>query len=483
MRTSVLIWFRNDLRLHDHRPLQAALQEGALVIPVYVFDPRLFLPTALGMPKTGYHRTRFLVESVCDLRANLRARGSDLIVRVGNPGKILKDLARETGARAVFYSQEETSEELAVARELENLLAGTGIAIASFWQSTLYLPEDIPYATDRIPAVFTTFRKGVEHKGRIRTPMATPEQFPSLPAIDPGPIPCLKALGISPPPVEVQSAWPFAGGETEGLRRLKHFIWESESILSYKTTRNGMLGADYASKLSPWLALGCLSPRRVWQEIKQFECRVAENESTYWLIFELLWRDYFRFWARHHGNQIFHARGIVPDGPPSPPIDRELFEAWIQGKTGMPFIDASMRELAQTGFLSNRGRQNVASYWINDLKQPWLWGAAYFESQLVDYDVCSNYGNWAYIAGVGADPRKDRYFNVMTQALRYDPEGEFVRHWIPSLSGVKGGAIHFIFDLEPRLLAAAGIRLGHNYPQPIVRPKAWGTLETETFSR
>jgi deoxyribodipyrimidine photo-lyase len=158
-------------------------------------------------------------------------------------------------------------------------------------------------------------------------------------------------------------------------------------------------------------------------------------------------------------------------------MHQEKFQSWAKGRTGMPFVDANMRELNATGFMSNRGRQNVASFLVNDLQLNWLAGAEYMESMLVDYDVCSNYGNWAYVAGVGADPRKDRYFNVMTQALRYDPEGDFVRHWIPALREVSGEKVHYAFDLNPLKLQTLGVKIGQDYPAPVVRPKAWGVFD------
>lgn len=150
-----------------------------------------------------------------------------------------------------------------------------------------------------------------------------------------------------------------------------------------------------------------------------------------------------------------------------------MFWRWAEGQTGIPFVDANMRELNQTGFMSNRGRQNVASFLVNDLGIDWRWGASYFESMLIDYDACSNWGNWMYVAGVGNDPRENRYFNILKQAQNYDKKGEYIRHWIPELSGIMGFDIHQPHTLSPSELKKAGVSLGGNYPHPLVKIRSY----------
>jgi deoxyribodipyrimidine photo-lyase len=266
---------------------------------------------------------------------------------------------------------------------------------------------------------------------------------------------------------------PFAGGETAGLARLQQYFWQQDLLRSYKETRNGLLGADYSSKFSAWLAHGCLSPRLIYDEVKKYEAKRAKNESTYWLVFELLWRDYFRFVAKKFGNRLFSPAGIKGGTDLGLRQDARLFDKWAQGLTGIPFIDANMVELAQTGFMSNRGRQNVASFLVKDLHIDWRWGAMYFETLLVDYDVCSNWGNWNYVAGVGNDPRENRYFNILRQAKQYDPKGAYVKHWLPALERLPASFVHVVGDLPKPDLSAHGIRLGADYPYPIVRTDKW----------
>ena len=191
-----------------------------------------------------------------------------------------------------------------------------------------------------------------------------------------------------------------------------------------------MIGADYSSKFSAWLAMGCISPRFIYQELKKYEHQFGANDSTYWLVFELLWRDYFRFMMKKHKVKLFQKAGIQNKESSEINSNTNQLQKWIEGKTGVDFVDANMLELKHTGFMSNRGRQNVASYLCNDLKLDWRLGAAYFEQQLIDYDVCSNWGNWAYLAGVGNDPRGNRYFNIEKQASDYDKNGDYRNLWL-----------------------------------------------------
>ncbi len=211
---------------------------------------------------------------------------------------------------------------------------------------------------------------------------------------------------------------------------MNYYIWETKLISSYYETRNGLIGVDYSSKFSPYLAQGCLSPKTIFAEIKKFELEHGENKSTYWLIFELLWRDFFRVIGKKFSDQIFFATGINGNGQKKLQQDQTKINTWINGATGQPFVDANMRELELTGFMSNRGRQNVASYLVHYLQQNWLIGAEYFECLLIDYDVCSNWCNWNYIAGIGNDPRENRVFNMVTQAQKYDPKGDYIAKWL-----------------------------------------------------
>jgi len=268
-----------------------------------------------------------------------------------------------------------------------------------------------------------------------------------------------------------RSAFRFKGGESAGLLRLSEYLWKTNAIATYKETRNGLVGKNYSTKFSPWLANGSLSPRRIYHEVKQYEHNKVANNSTYWVIFELIWRDFFRFISIKYGKRIFYLTGIRDLVLPWKQ-DQKLFRKWAHGETGVPFVDANMRELLHTGFMSNRGRQNVASFLVKDLKLDWRMGAEWFESLLLDHDPCSNYGNWNYSAGIGCDPREDRKFNVIKQALDYDRDGKFVKLWIPELKKVPADKVHFPWRNEGEL-TCYDVHVGSDYPRPIVEAPEW----------
>ncbi|MEO0348923.1 MAG: DASH family cryptochrome [Cyanobacteria bacterium P01_A01_bin.15] len=463
----ILLWFRNDLRLHDHEPLHRALEQSAEIIPVYCFDPRQFGQTSFGFPKTGSYRAQFLLESVADLRASLQAKGSDLIVRQGQPEIELPAIARELSVDAVYWHEEVTSEELAVDAALEQQLAQAKIGYEVYWGTTLYHLEDLPFEISQLPKGFTAFRKKVEKNSSIYPTFATPETLPPLPEINRGDLPTLESLELEKKTPDPRGVLPFKGGETEGLKRLNHYFWEADKLRVYKQTRNGMLGPDYSSKFSPWLALGCLSPRRIYEEVGAYETKRVRNDSTYWLIFELLWRDFFRFICAKHGDTVFYPSGLRGLRV-AWKQDRPRFEQWTRGETGYPLVDANMRELAATGFMSNRGRQNVASFLTKNLGIDWRMGAEWFESLLIDYDVCSNWGNWNYTAGVGNDSRGFRYFNIPKQSRDYDPDGAYVKHWLPELQALSQKRVHSPWQLTTEEQKRCQVRLGVDYPNPVV---------------
>lgn len=434
MKRRAIVWFRQDLRLHDNEALQDAIRNAYEVIPVFVFDERVFKSkTSFGFPKTGKYRAKFIIESVQDLRQSLRKLNSELIVRVGKPEEILFEIAKASKTSWVFCNRERTFEELTVQDVLEKKLWSIGQEMRYNRGKMLYYTADLPFPVQHTPDTFTQFRKEVERIVPVREPLPRPDKTfnPTVLDVEAGEIPSLADLGYEEFESDRRAVLNFKGGESNGLQRLQYYLWGSDLIKDYKETRNGLLGGDYSSKFSAWLAQGCLSPKMVYHELKKYEAQRGANESTYWLFFELMWRDFFRFMGKKHGNKIFQIGGTRGVADPKWKNDEELLQRWIEGNTGVPFVDANMLELKQTGFMSNRGRQNVASYLVKDLKVNWQMGAEYFESILIDYDVCSNWGNWNYIAGVGSDPREDRYFNTETQAKRYDPNGDYVRHWLP----------------------------------------------------
>ena len=428
MKTAI-VWFKTDLRLYDNEALIKAIAQSEEIIPVYCFDDAHFESTQYGFKKTGNYRAQFLLESLQDLDNNLRKMGSGLVILKGKPEVEIPKIVEEYRALKVFAKREVAFEEKQTEKLVQTALFKLRCELETFSTSTLYHAEDLPFAIKDIPDVFTTFRKKTELDATVRAIFKAPIRItsPEIPEII---LPTLKELGLRFSSIDSRAAIQFKGGETEAMKRLNHYFFESKSLSVYKETRNGMVGADYSSKFSAWLAMGCISPRAIYHEIKKYENENEANDSTYWLVFELLWRDFFRFMFKKYQTKFFLYSGIQSDKVNSKALNKKLVSQWVKGTTPSEFINANMLELKRTGFMSNRGRQNVASYFCNELNMDWRIGAAYFESQLIDYDVCSNWGNWAYLAGVGNDPRKHRYFNIEKQANDYDKDRVFRDLWL-----------------------------------------------------
>ncbi|MDX1919665.1 MAG: DASH family cryptochrome, partial [Candidatus Caenarcaniphilales bacterium] len=433
MQSICLLWLRQNLRTHDNEALTKAIEGFDLVLPVYCFEPRLFTKTPLiGAPKMGCFRTRFLLESLQDLRENLKKINLNLYISKDSSIETFERLiAKLPQIRGIYGQKEFASEEIAEEKLLENLARKHNLEFKLFDTNSLFEPEKLPFEIENLSDVFTNFRNLVEKKSKVREAFFIEQEKAKAPDLKNwGNIPTLedffasKAIQRQSPKAAIQHF----GGESKALERLQYYLWESDLIKSYKQTRNGLLGADYSSKFSAWLASGCISPVQIYQEIQKYEENRGENESTYWLFFELLWREYFGLSAKKFGNKIFQKNGIA-NKETNGKCDLELFDKWRLGQTDEDFVNANMRELIETGFMSNRGRQNVASYLVHDLGLDWRMGAEWFESQLIDYDVYSNWGNWCYVAGVGHDPRS-RKFNIQKQAKDYDPKSEYVEYWL-----------------------------------------------------
>jgi len=463
---TIIVWLRNDLRLRDNEALWRATQDADYVIPLYIFDPFWYGKTSFGFPKTGSFRAQFIRESVEALQRSLRGLGADLIVRSGDTATVLAELAAQFSADAVYFHTEVTSEETRMEQRLEKLLQGQKTSLKRFWGHTLFHIDDLPFSPDDIPQIFTAFRKSVEKESDVRDEFPAVTRLKLPPGIKSETIPGLEHWGLKRPQEDERAAYHFRGGEQAAWQRVEEYFWAHDSLKDYKNRRNELLGEDYSSKLSPWLATGAISARSVFYEIIRYEDLRHKNISTYWLIFELIWRDFFRFTARQYGDRLFALSGIAGKKEDWR-HDREQFERWANGTTGFPFVDANMRELKKSGYMSNRGRQNVASFLSHNLHIDWRMGAEYFESLLIDYDVCSNWGNWAYVAGVGNDPRS-RYFDIIKQAYEYDPHSTYVRRWLPELQQVPNGGAQEVWRLAPEMLDKCGVVLGETYPRPMI---------------
>lgn len=472
--STVLVWFRRDLRCHDNETLRRAVADADTVVPLYCLSDRLTGEGMFGLDKVGPHRAQFLIESLADLRASLRERDGELYVRSGDPGTVVPEVAKEFDADAVYWQELPGTEERDEAGSVRAGLADAGINTETFWTHTLYHRDDLPRPPAEIEDTFTPWKDRTEAKTDVRPAKPAPEWVPApdggpRSSGDPTGLPTLADFGFDEDQASVdeRGVLDWRGGETAGLDRVAAYIWERDRLREYRETRNGLVGADYSSKFSPWLATGCLSPRRIHREVKQYEADRVENDSTYWLVFELTWRDYFQFQLAKYGPKWFQPGGIRERDDIQWRRDRDQFERWAAGKTGIPFVDANMRELNQTGYVSNRGRQNVASFLANNLRIDWRMGAAYFEARLVDYDVASNWCNWAYNSQVGNDSR-DSFFEVVGQGKHYDPDADYVTRWCPELEGVPPEYAHEPWKLSEREQAEYGVELGIDYPAPML---------------
>ncbi len=462
---TAVYWFRNDLRLSDNEALTLACQQAETLVLVYCLAPAA--QTDWGFARVGQHRKAYLADTLKCLAAQCEKLGSRLFVLEGDPTIELPALLRLLQSNTLYC------EDIAAPEEIAHLasLRQQGVEVHSIWQSSLLHPAQLPFAIDALPLVFTTFRKQLEQAGcKPLTPRPAIAHLPPLPEqaaqiktlslTEVGTVQSLEQQAMTRQTsagdvqIDHRSAYPYhlakaQGGEISAMRHLQAYF-ASGLADHYKETRNGLIGFEYSTKFSPWLAQGALSARQVYQQLIAHEKAYGANDSTYWIWFELLWRDYFRCLHLRFGKQLYRASGLrdaiqtaAPITPtntaarttyrnPALPHQTELFEKWCLGATGQPLIDAGMRELAATGYLSNRLRQVVASYLIHDLHCDWRAGAAWFEAQLVDYDVYSNQGNWLYLAGYGTDPRSDRRFNLDKQQKSYDPNQQYLALWLPT---------------------------------------------------
>lgn len=321
LRKATIVWFRNDLRVHDNECLTTANNESMSVLPLYCFDPRDYGKSSSGFDKTGPYRASFVIESINDLRKSLRARGSDLVVRVGKPETVIVELAKAIGADGVYAHREVSKEEAKAEARIEGAMKEQGVEVKYFWGSTLYHLEDLPFELEGMPTNYGGFREKVQGL-KVRETIAALDQLKGLPSrgdVEPGDIPSLVDLGLNPNATLSQDGKPAAngslvGGETEALQRIQIFAAECKvQPPKSKDGTNSIYGANFSCKISPWLAMGCLSPRHMFDELKKTAARTISasnrkdgDDGMNWLMFELLWRDFFRFITAKYSSAKKH---------------------------------------------------------------------------------------------------------------------------------------------------------------------------------
>jgi deoxyribodipyrimidine photo-lyase len=434
--STVLVLFTRDLRVHDHPALAAAVDRAEHVVALFVLDDAVL--RRFGAP----NRVAFLLESLADLHGSLASRGGGLLVRRGDAVSEALAVAVENGAERIHLSEDVSGFAEARQERLRRTAGEQGIAVEAFAGVTVLPPGDVSPGDGGGPfRVFTPYWNRWRAAPR-RGVLSAPERIPSRGRIPkpslPGPGELTRGVASSRLP---------RGGETEARGRLAR--WLRDGLAGYEARRDD-LAVEGTSGLSPYLHLGCLSPLEVAD-------RAAAEPGGEAFVRQLCWRDF------HH--QLLAADPGISSRDLRPRGDRwrddpEALAAWKEGRTGYPIVDAGMRQLLVEGTMHNRARLVTASFLAKHLYLDWRLGAAHFAEHLVDGDVANNTGNWQWVAGTGADTRPNRVFNPTRQAHRYDPEGDYVRRWVPELEPVPGGAVH-----EPWRL---GLLRPPAYPEPIV---------------
>jgi deoxyribodipyrimidine photo-lyase len=430
--------------MDDNPALVEAAKQKIPFIAFTIFPTKT--TTVAGLSSISDARANAIHQALESLHASLEATGIGLLVV-----QTIQELAlsiNPSEIHTVYYNDYPGTTEQHQLSQLQELFKQS-IFHASKSYSMIH-PHQLGFSINDLPDVFTNFRKQVEKNIVIASPLNTPKFIQTDIQYS---LPSLKSLGFNETLLLIPS------GEEYALERLRYYCIESGHVRTYKDTRNGMLEWDDSSKLSMHLALGTLSARRVYATLKESEQLYGANESTYWLWFELLWRDFFYFTHLKEQQSFFQPWDLPTT---LTPYQQERFSAILSGTTGYPLVDANMKELVKTGWMSNRGRQNVASFFVHYCKLPWSLGATMFESFLLDYNVSSNVGNWRYVAGVGNDPRDHRIFNVMKQGTQYDASTQYILRWLPQLYALP---IHQRYRVNQ---LSNSQRTAIDYPHPIV---------------
>jgi deoxyribodipyrimidine photo-lyase len=455
----MLLWFRRDLRLRDNPSVVAAVRSGRPVIPLFILE----LQSAARSP--GAASLWWLDKSLKSLGADLAALGSRLVLRQGDAGAILAELVADTGAELLIYSRVYEAKVAARDAALAAELAGSGVETQVHTASLLLEPGRVRTGAGQPYSVFTPFwRAGRPQIGAIAladapTSLQAPTAWPALEALEDW------ALHPSAPDWSSDFA-DWTPGEAGAQRHLHRLL--DETVASYADARDRP-GVEGTSRLSPHLAWGEIGPRQVFAAVEALEARAPKLAgSADKFLAELGWREFnYNILAQHPQLATQNLKRAFDAFPWRRAPDH--LDAWRQGQTGYPIVDAGMRQLWRTGWMHNRVRMIAASFLIKHLLIDWREGEAWFWDTLVDADPASNPGGWQWVAGSGADAAPFfRIFNPITQGEKFDPDGAYVRRWVPELARLPAAAIHAPWTASPIELAAAGVRLGETYPEPIV---------------
>jgi deoxyribodipyrimidine photo-lyase len=440
---STVVLFTRDLRVQDNPGLAAAARRGE-VVPLFVFDDTL-LSGRSGTP----NRIAFLLDSLHDLDDSLQERGARLFIRRGDPVKEALQVARASGADALHVAEDVSGYAHRRQERLERACEKAGIAMRAFSGVTIVPPGELVPAGGDHYRVFTPYWRAWRSRARP-DPLAAPRKLRMPKGVRPGRIPAFDRLSREKPSSELP-----AGGETAGRAHLDNWL-RRDGVTEYE--REEALDPPPGSQLSPYLHFGCLSAGELF-------ARARKRSGSEAFLRQLCWRDF------HH--QVLAVRPDLPWEDYRPGRRRwrrnqRLLDAWRSGRTGVPVVDAGMRQLIAEGWMPNRARLIVASFLTKTLGQDWREGAVHFERHLVDGDLANNVGNWQWTAGTGNDTRPNRVLNPIRQARRFDPHGDYVRRHVEELAGVEGRKIHEPWRLD------ASMRRGLGYPKPVIDPDRLG---------
>lgn len=473
----VVVWFRNDLRLRDNPALSAALAQGRPVIPVYVWRPE-----AHGAWAPGAASRWWLHHSLASLNRELEELGSRLVIRRSAVLESLLDLTENTGARSVFWNRGYEPALVQSDAGVERALLSQGVDVQTFNAALLHEPASIANKSGRPFQVFTAFWRRCLEQPDPGEALPAPDALPRVPAS----VTSLALDELSLLPTfdwasGLRSSWnPGERGAEENLRR---FL--SSAFQRYDQQRN-LPAVDGTSRLSPHLAFGEVSPRQVWHSVRAWAVRHGLNTAQWrssQFLTELGWREF--------GWHLLYHFPKTPEQPLRPEFanfqwrtNPKALEAWKKGRTGIPLVDAGLRQLWDTGWMHNRVRMVAASFLVKNLLLPWQAGARWFWDTLVDADLANNTLGWQWVAGSGADAAPFfRIFNPVLQGQKFDPHGEYVRRWLPELAALPARYIHAPFKAPQAVLDKASIRLGHDYPEPVVSLFASREAALEAYAR
>ncbi len=468
-----IVWIRHDLRLRDNEALTQAANQCDVILPVYVFDERLYNnKTNYGFRQIGPYRAKFILESIHNLAKSFADKNVDLIIRFGKTEDIIYEIARQVKSIWVFCNRERTPEEEFIQDELEKKLWQIGQELRFTRGKMLYHTGDLPFPIKHTPDTYAAFYREVGKIVPVRKPLPIPDNIlPYMDTVVSQPIPTMEELGFSPE--EIPKNPIFKGGESEAIRKLNDFIKENFKASALSLKQKKKKSSVLVTNMSPYLNAGCISPKTIYEKINRFRGNKYHSNRSSCIIHGLMRRDFFKLQEKKHVEKIFKKEGIRDLPLNELTDDMEKFELWKNAKTGVPIVDAFMRELNLTGFISFEGRRILSQFLIEELKVNWQIGAEYFQSVLVDYNPCSNWGNWNTMAGVNYDAKEDRYCNFITKAKKLDPKGDFIRKWIPELSTLGNNYIHEPNKISKIELKKANITLGKDYPLPIVDTERW----------